>query len=69
MALMGEPRPADREPPWSGSLDGRVLRAIRSVEGGSVSSETEFVFEQRGEVVSGRDSGGGVALGFLVASS
>lgn len=49
------------------SLGGRVLKAVEN-SNGEVGSETEFEFEQEGEVITASYSGGDILQGYLVGT-
>ena len=50
-------------------MDGRTLRPVAAVDGGEVGADTRFEFEQDGEIVHARYSGGSIRLGFLVGTN
>jgi hypothetical protein len=50
------------------SLDGRTLVGVENDDAGEVSSETRFHFEQEGDRIHARYSGGDVAAGHLLGT-
>jgi hypothetical protein len=50
-------------------MDGRVLRAVATSDGGEVDAATELRFRQSEDLVWGRYSGGAIRLGFFVGTS
>lgn len=50
------------------SLDGRTLVGVENADGGEVSSETRFRFEQDGDRIHARYSGGDVVDGHLLGT-
>ena len=50
------------------SLDGVTMRVVATAETGEVNLETLFEFIQQASVVSAREAGGQVRLGFLVGT-
>lgn len=50
------------------SLDGRTLVGVANTSGGEVNSDTRFEFEQEGNRIRARYSGGDIVDGYLVGT-